>query len=364
MLLSGGTKKYSSMDLSSWLEDHAVRMNSEIGPAGLTLSFKCIKDDYKEFIKRLYSIMNEPLFDTKELQLAKERADADYKRNLSDPDNAYSEFRSSILYKGQKSGLSAKEKNDIIQKLTQDDLKNIYKKYFKAESMIVTLFGDLNKEQAAAYAGEIRSKIPSGKISGAKTPIVVPKLNETYVNECEFEQVNIEINFQAPLQGDPDFYTITALNQVMSNSFSGRLLKATRVDNDLVYSAYSYYSGTKDYGFYRIEAQTSLAKKDQLVEVLKKEVQKLIDGDISQEEINLSVESYSKMLESYFTDNNMAGLMTSYESRGLGYNFLKESLKDLKKVTPEMIKAVSNKYLKDAAIFISQPNKDVKRVVE
>ncbi|OGE84211.1 MAG: hypothetical protein A2Y39_03605 [Candidatus Delongbacteria bacterium GWF2_40_14] len=364
MLLSGGTKKYSSMDLSSWLEDHAVRMNSEIGPTGLTLSFKCIKDDYKEFIKRLYSIMNEPLFDAKELQLAKERADADFKRNLSDPDNAYSEFRSSILYKGQKSGLSAKERNDIFQKLTQDDLKNIYKKYFKAESLIVTLFGDLNKEQAAAYAGEIRSKIPSGKISGTKTPIVVPKLNETFVNECEFEQVNIEINFQAPLQGDPDFYTITALNQVMSNSFSGRLLKATRVDNDLVYSAYSYYSGTKDYGFYRIEAQTSLAKKDQLVEVLKKEVQKLIDGDITQEEINLSVESYSKMLESYFTDSNMAGLMTSYESRGLGYNFLKESLKDLKKVTPEMIKAVSNKYLKDAAIFISQPSADVKRVVE
>jgi zinc protease len=364
MLLSGGSKKYSSMDLSSWIEDHAVRMSAEIGPAGLTFSFKCLKDDYKELMKRFYSIMNEPVFDSKELQLAKERADADYKRNLSDPDQAYTEFRSSILYKGQKSGLSAKEKNDIIQKLSQNDLKNIYKKYFKAESLIVTLFGDLKRDEAIAYAKEIKSNILSGKISGTKTPLIVPKINETFVNECEFEQVNVEINFLAPLQDDPDYFAMTALNQVMSNGFSGRLLKATRVDNDLVYSAYSYYSVTKDYGFYRIEAQTSLAKKDRLVEVLKKEVQKLIDGDITQEEINLSVESYAKTLDSYFTDSNMAGIMTSYESRGLGYNFLKESLKELKKVTPEMIKSVSNKYLKDAAIFISQPNKDVKRVVE
>ncbi|MBU4486065.1 MAG: insulinase family protein [Candidatus Delongbacteria bacterium] len=364
MMLSGGTKKYSSMDLSSWLEDHAVRLGSEIGPNGLYVSFKCLKDDYKELMKRLYSIIKEPVFDKEELQLAKERADADYKRNLSDPDNAYDEFRISVLYKGQRAGINAKDKNDIIQKLTKDDLINIRNKYFMTENLIVTLFGDLTKKEAVDYANELKSKIPSGNISGAKTPLIVPKLNDTFINECEFEQVNVEMNFQAPLQGDPDFFAMTALNQIMSNGFSGRLANAARIQNDLSYSTYSYYLGAKDYSFYRIISQTSLAKKDRLVEVLKNEVQRLIDGDINQEEIDISVESYAKMLDSYFTDNNLVGTMTAYESRGLGYNFLKESLKDLKKVTPEMIKTVANKYLKDAAVIISQPSADVKRIVE
>ncbi|MFA6653221.1 MAG: pitrilysin family protein [Candidatus Delongbacteria bacterium] len=364
MLLSGGTKKYSSMDLSSWLEDHAVRLNAQVGPTGLNVSFKCIKEDYKELAERIYSMFNEPVFDEKEFQLAKERADADYKRELSEPDHEYSEFRSAILYKGQKSGLSSKERNDIIQNLTRDKVSGIYKKYFKAESMIVTLFGDLKREEAVSYANELWKKVPKGKIPGERTPIVVPKINETFVNECEFEQVNVEINFTAPLQGDPDYYTMTALNQVMSNGFSGRLLKATRADNDLVYSAYSYYSATKDYAFYRIVAQTSLDKKDRLVEVLKNEVSKILSGDISQQEIDISVESYARMLDSYFTDNQLVGTMTRYESMGLGYNFLKESLADLKKVTPDMIRTVADKYLKDAAVFISQPSPDVKRVVE
>lgn len=364
MMSAGGTKKYSSMDLTSWIEDHAVRLDSNIGPEGLYISFKCIKEDYPELMRRLYSVLNEPLFDEKEILLAKEREDARYKRSISNPEKAYDEFRSSVLYKGQKAGLTYKEKNEIIQKAEKKDLIDIYRNYFKADEVLVTLFGDLEKSEAEKYAEDIRRNIPKGKIKGERTPLVVPEINDTFVNENEFEQVNVVLNFKAPLQDDPDYFTMTALNQIMANGFSGRLANATRVKNDLSYATYSYYSGTKNYGFYRIVSQTSIGKKDELVKVLKHEVQRLIDGVITQEEIDLSVDSYAKMLDSYFTDNNLVGTMTRYESIGLGYNFLKESLKDLKKVTPEMIKDVANKYLTKAAVIISQPSEDVKRVVE
>lgn len=364
MMSAGGTKKYSSMNLTSWFEDHAVRFEAEIGPSGLYISFKCLNDDFSDFLNRFYSVMNEPLFDEKEITLAKEREEARYKRGMSSPDRTYDEFRSSVLYKGQKAGLTYKEKNEIIQKTERKDLVEIYKNYFKADEVLVTLFGDLEKSEAEKYASDIRKNIPKGKIKGEKTPLVIPEINDTFVNENEFEQVNVVLNFKAPLRDDPDYFTMTALNQIMANGFSGRLANATRVKNDLSYATYSFYSWTKDYGFYRIVSQTSIGKKDELVSVLKHEVQKLIDGDITQEEIDLSVDSYAKMLDSYFTDNNLVGTMTRYESIGLGYNFLKESLADLKKVTPEMIKEVANKYLTKAAVIISQPSEDVKRVVE
>ena len=246
-----------------------------------------------------------------------------------------------------------KDGENII--ITDVRFKNEAHSILNRGGYLIRLTGDPKK---------IKDNTPDGKIKGKKTPLIIPKLNDTFVDECEFEQVNVVINFQAPLQNDLDYFTMTALNQIMANGISGRLIKATRVTNNLAYSAYSYYSGTKNYGFYRVVSQTSIGKKDELVKVLKYEIQRLIDGDITQEEINLSVESYAKMLDSYFTDDKLVGTMTSYESRGLGYNFLKESLKDLRKVTPEMIKAVANKYLKNAAIITSQPSTDVKRVVE
>ncbi|MCK4980680.1 MAG: insulinase family protein, partial [Candidatus Delongbacteria bacterium] len=168
-MFHGGTKDYSSMDLTSWSEDHAIRFRANISPNGLYVSFKCIKEDIDELLKRFYSIINKPIFDEKELTLSKEREDASYKRSISSPDHTYSEFRSSILYKGQKSGVPAKEKNDIIQNISRDDLKKLYKKYIKANSVLVTLFGDISKEDATKYAKDIEDNIPSGKIKGDKT---------------------------------------------------------------------------------------------------------------------------------------------------------------------------------------------------
>ncbi|MFO7810612.1 MAG: pitrilysin family protein [Candidatus Delongbacteria bacterium] len=364
LMFSGGTDRYSSLDLTSWIEDHAIMLRSDINNNGMNISFKCLKDDYNELTKRIFSILNEPVFEMKEIELAKERKDAAYKRSLSNPQSNYDEFRSSVLYEGQKAGLTSKERNDIIQEISQNDLKKLYKKYIRSESAIVTLFGDLNREKAVKYSREIKKNIPSGTIKGNKIPLQVPRIDDTFVNENEFEQVNVVFNFPAPTQNDDDFYAMIALNQVMANGFSGRLANATRVRNDLSYATYSYYAYAEDYGFWRISSQTSLANTERLVDVLKNEVERLIEGDITQEEILLSVESYSKMLDSYFTDNQLVGTVTRYESTGLGYNFLKDSLDELKKITPKDIKTVAEKYLTDAAVIISKPSMDVKRVVE
>ena len=364
LMFSGGTKTYSSMDLSSWLEDHAVRLNAYINNTGIYLSFVCIKDDYPELAKKIFSIINEPVFEQREIDLAKERNDAAFKRSRSNPQAAYDEFRASVLYEGQKAGLTEEAKNEIIQNISRKDLIDMHKRYIRSDEVLVALFGDIERKQAEAYAREIKSKIPSGTVRGTRTPLVVPRLNDTFVDETQFEQVNVVFNFVAPTQNDPEFYTMMALNQVMANGFSGRLANATRRQNDLSYATYSFYGYAEDYAFWRIVSQTSLANTDRLVEVLQHEVQRLIDGDITQEEILVSVEAYSKMLDSYFTDSQLVGTATAYESRGLGYNFLKDSLEDLRKVTPEMIKAAAEKYLSDAAVIISKPSADVRRVVE
>ena len=364
MMTNGGTKDYSSMDLSGWFEDHATYVRANVGPTGVYIAFKCIKDDYQELMERILDMLNNPVFAEEELALAKDRADASYQRGLSSPDREYDEFRASVLYKGQKAGVTAKEKNDIIQKISRKQLIALRKKYFKAESALVTLFGDLTLAEAKEYAEDFRDEMPEGEIDGKKISLVVPKIDDTFVNECEFEQVNVVLNFQAPKQGDTDYYAMKVLNQVLANGFSGRLVQATRVTNNLAYGAYSYYADAKDYGFFRIASSTSILKKDELVKVLKNEVTKLINGELEQNEIELSVASYDKMLDSYFTDDKLVGTMTNYESKGLGYNFLKESIKELKKVTPEMVQNVAKKYLSDAAVIISQPSKDVKRIIE
>ena len=67
---------------------------------------------------------------------------------------------------------------------------------------------------------------------------------------------------------------------------------------------------------------------------------------------------------SYLNDNQLPYFMTRYESMGLGYDYIYTSLEELKKVTPEDIKRVANKYFGKTAVFVSVPSENVELMVE
>ena len=249
LLSLGGTKNYSSLDISDWLENHAVKLRTHISFEGLYIYFKCLKADYPQLEKMLIDIMNNPIFEEKEVILAKERRMADYQRSLSKPNVAHRDFRRRVLYKGQRDGVSEEERNNIIQNLTRDDLIKMHKEYFNAQSAIITLFGDLTLEEAKNYAMKLRKNIPNKPINAPKIPLVVPSLDGQFDNPYSFEQCNININFVAPTQNDADFQTMRVIETVLTGA-NGRLHKATREVNDLSYFAYAQYSYTKNFGFF------------------------------------------------------------------------------------------------------------------
>ena len=71
-----------------------------------------------------------------------------------------------------------------------------------------------------------------------------------------------------------------------------------------------------------------------------------------------------KALKSYINDSNRAKFMSYYESIGLGYDFINKSADIYKKITPEMIKDVANRYFDKIDVIVSIPNDDVKKMVQ
>jgi len=364
MLLSGGSEEYNSIDLVSWIEDHAITFRANSDRTGITVRFKAIKEDYEEVMKRLNDILNNPVFDDDEIKLAKDRWEASYKRSLSNPSEAHTNFRNNILYKDKKASKTFKDQNELVQKMTRENLENMYTKYLKTNKIIVTLYGDLTSDEAKTYAEEIKDFIPDGSIDAITIPLEVEKIDGLYNNEYAFEQCNVNINFKAPNQNEKDFYTVQVLNSVLSMGSAGRLHHITRGINNLAYFAYSFYSYSNDYGFFRIVSQTSKQNKDELIEVIKAEIIKIQNGDVSAEEIKTAVEGRANYFEGNYDNDRWASNMTQNEANGLGYNFTRESTSEMLKVTPEMLQEAAKKYLSKKAIIVSYPSDDVKRTVE
>lgn len=361
MMFWGGTKSFDSMEFESWLEDRYITLRANITQNGMYIQAKSLTSDFSELMSRLFEIFNNPVFNEREFELYKQRIRARHNRESDDPETHYEEFRNSVLYPGQKAGLSREKKLDILMNLKREDLVKMHSDYFRADSVICSFFGDLSLEDAERYAKNIYNRIPRGEIEGELTPLSVPGINDTFVDQTPFEQVSVILNFQAPNIFDEDYIAMSLIELALGSGFSGRILKATRRDSNLVYSAYPRYSATRDFGFFRISALTSYNKKDELIQVLQNEVQKIMDGDIKQDEIDTVINSWELQVQNAYVDSYIANTLCYWESVGLGYNHLNESISEFKKLTPERIQEVAKKYFSDMAVIISEPMEGVER---
>ena len=362
-LMFKGTRNFDPMYLSEWKEDHVVSFNAYSNKNGTYIEFKCLKEDYSKLQEIIIDAVKNPTFNKNEIELAKERKKGNYKRDLSDADYLHDEFRNHVLYGDTRDGISNEERLNIICALTQNDLFNLYKKYFNTESAIFTYFGDISAEEAESLAKEIFKNIPKSKINEEKFYSEVPDINENFINQYGFEQVNIDLNYPAPKLLDEDFFIMRVIESILNGS-RGRIHNAVRGENDLAYYAFPYYRFDKKSGFFRLHSQTSIDKKEDLINVLENEIEKLRNEIVSREEIGSAIEERQKILNSYLNDNKLPYYMTYYESISLGYDYISNSSEILKHVTPEDIIRVANKYFKNVAIIVSEPSKDVELMVE
>lgn len=362
-LMFRGSRNYNPLDISEWIEDHAVSLEHSVNGHGTFIEFKCLKDDYPAFRDILFDAWQEPTFTESELELARQEAEARYKRSLSSAHHAHEEFLNSILYPDSPRGLSRLQQLEIIQSADADMLLDLKEKFFRADDMIVTFFGDLSREEAEIYAREIREKIPSRTIAEPLHPDQTPLLELVRNQEYEFEQVNIDINYPAPSLQDEDFLVMKVIDALLRGQ-RGRLHKATRGTNDLAYYAFSEYYHTRNSGYLRLSSQTSRDHRDELVTVLKTEIDRLCHEAVTEKEIEQALEENRKMILSWMNDNQLPYYQTYYEALGLGYDFPFIGFDKMKEVTPGDISRVACKYLQQALVIISEPSAEVKLMVE
>lgn len=362
-MLLMGCKKYSIQEITDILENKAATINVSTSRDGISISFTCLKSDVELITDILINSLKSPIFSQEELELYKESQSADSQRNLSDPETLHSEFRSKIIYQDKRDALNSFERNEIIQKISRQDLISCYQNYFKSNIAMIAVVGDINTEEASDLANKIFSSIKHEQINMNTVPLKVTVQNRTFTQEYPFEQVNLDINMLSPTPNDQDYYVLKVILNILNGS-NGRIFKATRGKNDLSYFAYASEITSSNYGQLRLTSQTSKEKTEELKNVLIDEINKLMTENVSQEEIDSAIDENQKQMENYITDKDISSFAIYYENLGLGYDYLFNSSEKLKKVKPEDIKRVANQYFKEKDIFISYPSENLKRLIE
>jgi zinc protease len=235
--------------------------------AGYSLRTLSSARERDQAIAVLLRILQKPTFPPAIFEREKERVLAALKESDTKPEAIADREFKRLLYADHPYSLRGSGEIDTVARLNRDDLVGFYRRHFSGREAVVSIIGDLSREQARAIAEQLTSGLKTTAPLAALPP--VPRLAKEQTNWIEHPatQAHILIGQPGIKRLDPDYFPLWVGNYVLGGGgFSSRLNEEIRQKRGFAYSAYSYFSPLAQQGPFQIGLQT---KKDQAEEALK-----------------------------------------------------------------------------------------------
>ena len=196
-----------------------------------------------------------------------------------------------------------------LEKLTLDDVRAFYKKYYVANNATVAIVGNVERRQAEEIVKALVSALPVGEKATA-LPAVKPLTEaKKIVIDYPSAQTHIFVGQPGMKRGDDDYFSLYVANHPFGGSgFSSRLVEVLREEHGLAYSVYSYFSPLREKGVFAMGMQTKTEQTSQALSLLDQELKKYVENGPEEQELAdsisnitgsfpLNIDSNSKLLE-------------------------------------------------------------------
>lgn len=199
--------------------------------------------------------------------------------------------------------------DESLEKLTLDDIRAFYKKYYVAKNATISIVGNVKREQAEKIVKSLVSALPAGE-KAAPLPMVKPLTEaKKIVIDYPSAQTHIFVGQPGMKRGDDDYFSLYVGNHPFGGSgFSSRLVEVVREEHGLAYSVYSYFSPLRETGAFAMGMQTKTEQTEQALSLLNQELKKYVESGPEKQELAdsisnitgsfpLKIDSNSKLLE-------------------------------------------------------------------
>ncbi len=238
---------------------------------------------------------------------------------------------------------------DSVKKLTPEDIFQFYLKQIDPSHIVISIFGNFNIDHLKKNIKDIFSDIPNqNKIDTQNDVPEIKPLSQSIVQDVaikDSQQTFVYMGFHAIPFNHPDRYAWHVWDMLESDSASP-LFKSIRESLGAAYVVYSNIEMTNIGGYAYFYVATDRNHSDMVVAEIKKEIQRLQQGEITDEELERVKKQimmeYSKRLENI---QSKIGIYTAYAFYGVDIQDLLLYKDKIEVVQREDIQRIANKYL-------------------
>jgi len=344
VMRTGGTTSKTGDQIDEQLEQIAASVETGIGLNSGSAALSVLKDDIDTGLSVLADVLMNPVFREDKIELAKVQHRSNIaRRNDNMRQIAFREFYK-LIY-GPQSVYARQTEYATIGNITRDDLVAFHKKFFHPNNTTLAVWGDFDAEQMTKKIEEAFKAWQKADVDVPAVPKVEYEFRQTVsvVRKDDVSQSNIYLGHIGGLMSDPDYFVL----EVMSRILSDNVFKNVRSREGLAYSAGGYYWPEYDHrGIFCVGCQTKLQSTVHAIRVMLKEVRKITEAEVTDEELALAKESYlNSFVFNFDSRAEIVRRLMIYQYFGYPEDFLQKTKENVEKVTKADVLRVARKHL-------------------
>lgn len=365
-MLTKGAGKWSAFDIASKLDGVGAELSISANPDHFVISGECIVKHIPVLLDVLSTVITNPTFPKDEFEKLKQRVISAIKSEKSRPMSVATALSKKVLY-GEKHPYGMKKTEESIEKITLDDIKNFYIKYFKPDHATLVITGDIKEKEIIPYFEKAFSKWSKGKLTALAMPPTKPEpLGVYFVERPASVQSSIILATPTVEITNPDYEALDVAASIIGSGFAGRLFRTLRETYSYTYTPFGYQTSSKFANRFACGAEVRNQVTDSAIDVIKEQLYLLATEPPSEDELSrikkIKVGNY---LMSFENSDFIASLIQNANFYGKSISYLKDYPQIIEQITPYDILKVAKKYMHpDRAYIIVVGNPEVRNKLE
>jgi predicted Zn-dependent peptidase len=235
---------------------------------------------------------------------------------------------------------------DDIQNWSIGDIKEFHDTYYQPKNAVIIVAGDIDKETVFSRAREHFGAIENTTEITRRIPAEPEHEEQKRVTLYKPTQAEvIALAYHIPNFEHEDQVALSILSELLTSGKSSRLYKRLVDEEKLANQVYAYNMELKDPGVFLFMAMCNPGvKAEQVEKVIHEEIEKLKEGDVTDEEIEkVKIATKADFVFNLEDSSSVADVFGSYYVRGnieplLGYE------EDVQNITKKALREAAQKY--------------------
>lgn len=345
-LLTAGTKQYTSHEIAAQTDYYGAYLITHATPDYSSVTIFTLNKYLEEMSALTEEIIKHPSFPPDEIET--HLRNQKHQMQVSEQKVDYlarTRFNEHLYGENHPYGRFLKE--DYFDNVNQDSLKQFHKSHYHSGNGYIIASGKLPPQIMTLLNRHFGG-------SGWNGIILQPKIHTTETAQPGIYKVPKQDSVQSAIRmgkklftrDHPDFQAMKVVNTIFGGYFGSRLMKNIREEKGYTYGIYSSVQSMLHEGSFFISAETGKDVTDKAIEETFKELEKLQNDKVSDEELN-TVKSYMlgsvlKMVDGAFA---AADFYRTLYHAGLDEQYFYDFIRTIKTIDAEKIRTLAQKYL-------------------